>query len=174
VNILEAFRHPHVFGSLPAPEGKGLQARYSCDRRAVEAGAVGGDPRSLRGDHGDRGSRSKLSALLVAQDHRAALRTLLKYASAPFDLVPMLASTVVTRRTDMIQLWNGVAIAAYPCRPQAVRGLRSRVVVCDELAFFRSREGFPTDVEMLRALRPTLATTGGKLIVLSSPSSTVR
>jgi integrase len=35
------------------------------------------------------------------------------------------------------------------------------VVVCDELAFFRSSEGFPTDVEMLRALRPTPATTGG-------------
>jgi hypothetical protein len=43
------------------------------------------------------------------------------------------------------------------------------VTVCDELAFFKSREGFPTDVEMLRALRATLATTGGKLIVLSSP-----
>jgi hypothetical protein len=43
------------------------------------------------------------------------------------------------------------------------------VAVADELAFFRSTEGYPTDREMLRALRPTLATTGGKLIVLSSP-----
>jgi hypothetical protein len=34
---------------------------------------------------------TELSALLIAQDHRAALRTLLKYASAPFDLVPMLS-----------------------------------------------------------------------------------
>jgi hypothetical protein len=41
--------------------------------------------------------------------------------------------------------------------------------VLSELAFFRSTEGYPTDVEMLRAIRPTLATTGGKLIVLSSP-----
>src|SRR5262249_23483102 len=55
------------------------------------------------------------------------------------------------------------------CRPQAIRGLRARVCVADEMAFFRSSEGFPTDTEMLRALRPTLATTGGKLIVLSSP-----
>ena len=94
---------------------------------------------------------------------------LLKYASAPFDLVPMLKSTVVTRTADTITLTNGVAISAYPCRPQAIRGLRARVCVADELAFFRSSEGFPTDTEMLRALRPTLATTGGKLIILSSP-----
>jgi hypothetical protein len=53
--------------------------------------------------------------------------------------------------------------------PAAVRGLRARVAVVDELAFFRSSEDFPVDVEMLRALRPCLATTGGRLIVLSSP-----
>jgi hypothetical protein len=41
--------------------------------------------------------------------------------------------------------------------------------VVDELAFFVSTDGRPTDTEMLRALRPCLATTGGKLIVLSSP-----
>jgi hypothetical protein len=42
-------------------------------------------------------------------------------------------------------------------------------VVVDELAFFRTSDGNPVDTEMLRAVRPTLATTGGKLIVLSSP-----
>jgi hypothetical protein len=42
-------------------------------------------------------------------------------------------------------------------------------VVVDELAHFISTDGRPTDTEMLRALRPTLATTGGKLIILSSP-----
>jgi hypothetical protein len=47
---------------------------------------------------------AELSALLVAQDHRAALRTLLKYAAAPFDYVPMLASTVVARTADTITL----------------------------------------------------------------------
>jgi phage FluMu gp28-like protein len=81
----------------------------------------------------------------------------------------MLKSTVVGRTSDTIGLTNGVTIAAYPCRPQAVRGLRARVVVVDELAFFISTDGRPTDTEMLRAVRPCLATTGGKLIILSSP-----
>jgi len=50
-----------------------------------------------------------------------------------------------------------------------VRGLRAKVAVVDELAFFTATDGRPTDVEMLRALRPALATTGGKLVILSSP-----
>jgi Terminase large subunit, T4likevirus-type, N-terminal len=115
------------------------------------------------------GDRTELYALLVAQDHRAALRSLLRYAAAPFALAPMLAQVVVTQTADTITLTNGATIAAYPCRPAAVRGLRARVVAVDEMAFFTATDGRPTDTEMLRALRPCLATTGGKLIVLSSP-----
>jgi hypothetical protein len=37
------------------------------------------------------------------------------------------------------------------------------------LAFFRSSDGFATDLEMLTAARPALATTNGKLIIISSP-----
>ena len=38
--------------------------------------------------------------------------------------------------------------------------------MCDELAFFVSSGARPTDTEMLRALRPTLAMARGKLIAL--------
>jgi hypothetical protein len=116
--------------------------------------------------------RGERYAILVAQDQRGSLRGLFRYASQPFDadLAPMLSRTVTGRTADTIQLENGMMLAAYPCRPHAVRGLRARVVVVDELAFFVSTDGRPTDVEMLRACRPCLATSrGGKLIVLSSP-----
>jgi hypothetical protein len=113
--------------------------------------------------------RSETYALLVAQDARAALRTLFKYAGAPFTVAPMLQRFVMNQTTETIALENGVVLAAYPCRPAAVRGLRARVAICDELAFFKSTENVPTDTEMVRALRPCLATTGGRLIVLSSP-----
>jgi len=107
---------------------------------------------------------------LIAQDFRAALRSLFSYAAEPFEAVPELARAVVNRKSDSLELENGVAISCYPCRPAAVRGLSgSPCVIVDELAFFRSSEGYPTDTEMLRAVRPLLATSGGKLIVLSSP-----
>ena len=108
-------------------------------------------------------------ALIVAQDMRGALRASFSYAAEAFEAVPSLARSVVSKKGDTIELENGCILGAYPCRPQATRGIRAVVVVADELAFFRSSEGFPTDTEMLRAVRPTLATTGGKLFVLSSP-----
>jgi hypothetical protein len=112
---------------------------------------------------------TELYGLLIAQDQRAAVRTLFRYACAPFDRVPLLHQTVRNSTADALALSNGCTVAAYPARPQAVRGLRARVVVCDELAFYRSSENLPTDAEMLRAVRPCLATTGGKLVILSSP-----
>ncbi len=112
---------------------------------------------------------TELYAVLVAQDQRSALRTLLSRAKAPFTQVPALQQTVAKSITSSITLKNNVTLAAYPCRPEAVRGLRASVVVLDELAYYRSSEGFPLDTEMLRSVRPCLATTGGKLIILSSP-----
>ena len=113
--------------------------------------------------------KTETYALMLAQDHRGAVRALLSYAKSPFEIVPSLQGEVLTSTADTIKLANGVNICAYPCRPAAIRGLRARVVVVDELAFFRSTENLPTDVEMLRAVRPALATTNGKLVILSSP-----
>ena len=107
--------------------------------------------------------------LLVGQDQRSALRVLFNYARAPFETVSALHQSVVTSLSGSLTLENMCVVSAYPCRPAAVRGLRARVVVLDELAFYRSSENLPIDREMLRAVRPCLATTGGKLVVLSSP-----
>jgi hypothetical protein len=109
-------------------------------------------------------------ALMVAQDFRGALRALFSYAAGMFDAVPLLRGTVVGRTTDTLTLRSGVVVAAYPCRPPAIRGLRARIAVLDELGFYRNAEGNPQDLEMLRAVRPTLATTGGRLVILSSPA----
>ena len=108
-------------------------------------------------------------ALSIAQDARSSLRTAFRYATSPFEIVPALSTTVKQRRAEAWTLENGVVLASYPCRPEAVRGLRARVIICSELAFFRNSENLPVDTEMLRAGRPCLATTRGRLIILSSP-----
>jgi hypothetical protein len=115
------------------------------------------------------GDGTELYALLVAQDQRSSVRTVFRYARAPFDRVPMLAQVVTNTTADTLALANACTLAAYPARPAAVRGLRARVIVLDELAFYRSSDNTPNDAEMLRAVRPCLATTGGKLFILSSP-----
>jgi hypothetical protein len=108
-------------------------------------------------------------AILLAQDQRASLRSAFSYIRSIFEASPLLRAEIASATSDTIRLRNGVNVSAYPCRPASVRGLRARVVVCDELAFFRSSEGFAADTEMLRAVRPCLATTGGRLVILSSP-----
>jgi hypothetical protein len=108
--------------------------------------------------------------LMIAQDFRGALRALFSYAAAVFEAVPLLRGSIVGRTADTLSLSSGVVLAAYPCRPPAIRGLRARIAVLDELGFYRNAEGNPQDVEMLRAVRPTLATTGGRLVILSSPA----
>ena len=110
-----------------------------------------------------------LYALILAQDQRGAVRSLFRYASLPFERLPLFAGLVACRDLQTLRLTNGMTIAAYPCRPAAVRGLRARIVVVDELAFFTSHRRQPGGREMLRAIRPTLATTGGKLVIISSP-----
>lgn len=113
--------------------------------------------------------KTLLYALLIAQDIRGAQRTLFDYVKSSMKASEMLRSEVCDELRESMALRNGVVLACYPCSPAAVRGIRARVAVCDELAFFRSSEMMAVDVEMVRALRPCLATTEGKLILISSP-----
>lgn len=108
-------------------------------------------------------------ALIVAQDLRSATRASFAYIQEAFDSVGELRNSVATTRAESLELTTGVTVAVYPCRAASVRGIRAAVVCLDELAFFQSGEGRAVDTEMLRAIRPTLATTGGKLFVTSSP-----
>jgi hypothetical protein len=107
--------------------------------------------------------------LLLAQDARASVRAAFSYVKSLFDASPVLRRSVVRSTSDTLDLSNGMRVACYPCRPHSIRGLRARMILLDELAYFRNSEGFAVDVEMLRAALPALATTGGKLIIISSP-----
>lgn len=108
-------------------------------------------------------------ALLLGQDHRGAMRVLLRYAREPFETIGTFSDEVARSTADSLELRNGVSLSAYPCRPEAVRGIRACIVVVDELAFFTASDGRPTDQEMLRVARGRVATTNGKIVVLSSP-----
>jgi hypothetical protein len=120
-------------------------------------------------DHAALIGETGTHALLLGQDLRGAMRVLLRYAREPFETLPSFRAEVMRETTDTLELKNGVSLSAYPCRPEAARGIRACIVVIDELAFFTTTDGRPTDKEMLRVARGRLATTGGKLIVLSSP-----
>lgn len=108
-------------------------------------------------------------AIMVGQDQRGSIRALLRYARDPFERIPAFAQEVQRQTADTLELRGGTTLTAYPCKPHALRGLRASIVCADELGFYVATDGRPTDREMVRVARGRVATTGGKVIVLSSP-----
>jgi len=160
---LELFRR-HTGRAEPKPEGypeaaliTGRQSGKSAISAAVSVlGAI-------------QATEPGLYAPMVAQDARSVLAVLMRYARSYLANVEAFRSMIHRETREDIELANGCTITVRPCRPESVRGIRSVVAVLDEAAYFRASDGYRTDTEMLRAIRPSLATTDGRLLVLSSP-----
>ena len=94
----------------------------------------------------------------------------LQYLDGVFSHVPALKTLVIGQTTDTLSLSNGVDIECRPASFRTIRGGTAIAVIADEVAYWRSEETSRNpDKEILDAARPALATTGGPLIVISSP-----
>ena len=80
----------------------------------------------------------------------------------------LLRALLVKENPSEIVLKNRVSIVVLAGDFKVVRGYTAVAVIIDEIAFIQS-EGVSPDTELLRALRPTLATTEGPLVCISSP-----
>lgn len=94
----------------------------------------------------------------------------LSYVRGVFDNVPRLGEMVINQTADMISLSTSVDIEVRPANMNTIRSGTAVAAVADEVAFWRSdRSSKNPDHEILDAVRPCLATTGGPLFVMSSP-----
>lgn len=109
-------------------------------------------------------------ALCLAQNQKQATISL-NYISGIIENSPMLKAMVVSRTADTISLRNGVDISVMPSSFRSTRGVTAVAILADELAFWPEAGNVNDAASVLNALRPSLATTGGMLIVLSSPYS---
>jgi hypothetical protein len=82
---------------------------------------------------------------------------------------PALRKEVATVRHDEIELKNGIIIAVHACSYRTVRGRTLVACIFDEASFWRDENSATPDVEMYRAVRPSLLTTKGMLIGISTP-----
>ena len=77
---------------------------------------------------------------------------------------------MASRTSDALDLTNGVTVEVRAASFRRLRGPTYIGVIADEAAFWHSDESSANaDSEILNAVRPGLATTGGPLIVASSP-----
>jgi len=92
-----------------------------------------------------------------------------QYLTGIFATVPALGKLVESETADTISLSTRVDIEIRPASFRTARGGTSCAAIADEAAFWRSDTSANPDVEILNAVRPSLATTGGLLAVISSP-----
>jgi len=94
----------------------------------------------------------------------------LGYAEAALQQSPILRQLISGRSNNALTLTNGINIEVRASSFRRLRGPTYVAVIADEAAFWYSDEfSANADVEILNAVRPGLATTGGPLIIASSP-----
>jgi hypothetical protein len=107
--------------------------------------------------------------LIIAPDQRQAT-ICLDYITAIFEASPILKQLIETRTASELRLTNGIAIEVRASDFRRLRGPTYIAVICDESAFYMTSETSSNpDTEILAAVRPGLATTGGPTFMISSP-----
>jgi hypothetical protein len=112
------------------------------------------------------GERGVLPILAVST---AQATTAFNFLSGVFATAPDLKGLVEWQTADTLTLASGVDIEVRPASYRTIRGVTSVAAICDEIAYWRSDDSANPDREILNALRPGLATTGGPLVAISSP-----
>ncbi|MGI4951186.1 MAG: hypothetical protein ACRYGM_05225 [Janthinobacterium lividum] len=104
---------------------------------------------------------------VIAADRKQA-RAIFRYASGLLDKVDMLAGMVEDETADTITLNNGVVIEIATASFRVTRGYTFAAVLGDEIAFWRTDDSANPDTEIVKALRPGMATIPGAVLLLAS------
>jgi len=107
------------------------------------------------------------TVMVIAADRKQA-RAVMRYTSGLMNSNPMLRRMILRENSEQIELNNRTVIEITTASHRSVRGYTLAAAILDEIAFWHV-EGANPDVEIIAALRPALATLGGKLVALSSP-----
>jgi hypothetical protein len=115
--------------------------------------------------------KGETGVLLCIAPDQAQASIILDFAAAAFEQSPILRQMVVGRTADSLTLSNGVSIQTRWSHFRRLRGPTYVAVVADECAFWFDADSGSSnsDEEIITAVRPGLASTGGPLIMISSP-----
>jgi hypothetical protein len=111
----------------------------------------------------------EVGTVAVIAANRPQARAIFRYASGLLKAVDFLAPMIVDENTEAIELINRVRIEISTASFRTTRGYTLIACLCDEIAFWRQEETSANpDVEILRALRPGLASIPGTMLLLAS------
>jgi len=114
-------------------------------------------------------SRGEIGMVLVVAGTRDQARVVFGYIKGFLDASATLRREVINMTREEITLRNGIVIAVHSNSFRTVRGRTLVAAVFDEVAFWRDETSASPDIEVYRAVLPSLATTNGILIGISTP-----
>lgn len=112
-----------------------------------------------------KGERGLILILSMTQDQA---KTVFNYIMGFLTASDILAKEVASFTTSEIRLKNGITIAIHTSSFRSVRGPTLCCCILDEVAFFHSDTSANPDVEIYTAILPSLLTTRGLLVGISS------
>jgi hypothetical protein len=111
----------------------------------------------------------EVGTVLVLAASTAQARVVFEYCRGFFEASPVLRRELASTTASEIRLDSGVVIAVHPNSYRTVRGKTLLACIMDEVAIWRDAESALPDIETYRAVLPSLVTTNGMLIGISSP-----
>jgi hypothetical protein len=120
-------------------------------------------------DYGPHLAPGELATVAVLAANRSQARSIFRYISGLLKAVPLLQRVVVDEGAESITLANRVIIEISTASFRTTRGYSFAAVLAGEIAFWRQDESSANpDVEILRALRPGMASIPGSILLLAS------
>ena len=112
----------------------------------------------------------KGTLLIFAPDQTQA-DIVLDHIEANFQQSPILRQLIEQRTARELKLTNRIDISVRAASYRNLRGISCIAAIADECGFFYNAETGSSnpDTEIINAVRPSLATTGGPLFMISSP-----
>jgi hypothetical protein len=107
--------------------------------------------------------------VLVLAASQSQAKVVFQYVLGFITSSPVLRQELVSTTRSEIRLRNGVVIAIHSNSFRLIRGRTILAAVLDECAFWRSEDSAQPDTETYTALLPSLATTNGLLVGISTP-----
>ena len=113
-------------------------------------------------------ARGERGMVLVLSASREQSRVVFDYAKAFLLESPVLKQEIESITRSEIRLRNGITIAIHSNSFRTIRGRTLCAAVLDEVALWRSEDSAQPDTETYTALLPSLLTTGGMLVGIST------
>ncbi len=111
----------------------------------------------------------EVATIAVIAANRQQARSIFRFVSGLIAAVPMLKQLVREESNEAIALSNRVVIEISTASFRTTRGYAFAAVLADEIAFWRQDESSANpDTEILRALRPGMASIPGSVMLLAS------